>query len=304
MSVQSGGSKRKPCFRYGFLHKSFQEFFAVFHLALNILREDEEAEIALIDKRFLGELKQVLLYICGVVAMKSEETAKFLIQKITAHVNRVRANFKRVRRIIKLTFCLIEECGKCNKSLRSQLLHEFGAHLELEVCTLEMIPRLDFFLESLSCKTFLTGLDLIPIFRNFESVGLVISDKGIALLSQALSVITTLTHLNLGNNLIVDSGAASLSQALSVNTSLTHLNLDVNKIGASGAVFLSQALSVNTTLTYLNLGNNEIDDSGAEHLSQALSVNTSLTHLNLDVNKIGASGAVFLSLRLFQSTLH
>ena len=33
LSVQSGGSKRKPCFRYGFLHKSFQEFFAGFHLA-------------------------------------------------------------------------------------------------------------------------------------------------------------------------------------------------------------------------------------------------------------------------------
>ena len=294
LSVQSEVSKRKPCFRYGFLHKSFQEFFAGFYLALKNVREEEEAEITLIDKRFLGELRQVLLYICGVVAMQSEETAKLLIRKITAYVNRLRAK-KKVRRIIKLAFGLIKECGKCKKNLQSQLLHEFGTHLQLNACTLEMIPRLDFFLESLSCNTFLTGLDLIPISRNFEFGGHVISDKGIALLSQALSVITTLTHLNLGNNEINDSGAASLSQAISVNTSLTHLNLSGNKIGVSVAVFLSQGLKVNTTLTNLNLGDNEIDDSGAASLSQAISVNTSLTHLNLSGNKIGVSVAVFLS---------
>ena len=294
LSVQSGGSKIKPCFRYGFLHKSFQEFFAGFYLALKNVREEEEAEITLIDKRFLGELQQVLLYICGVVAMQSEETAKLLIRKITTHVNRLRAK-KKVGRIIKLAFGLIEECGKCKKNLQSQLLHEFGTHLQLNACTLEMIPRLDFFLESLSCNTFLTGLDLIPISRNFEFGGLVISDKGIALLSQALSVITPLTHLNLGNNEINDSGAASLSQVISVNTSLTHLSLSGNKIGVSGAVFLSQGLKVNTTLTNLNLGHNEIDDSGAAFLSQALKVNTTLTNLNLTSTEIGASGAASLS---------
>ena len=60
-------------------------------------------------------------------------------------LNGLRASFRKVRRIIKLAFCLIEECGKCNKSLQSQVLHEFGALLKLEFCTLEMIPRLDFF---------------------------------------------------------------------------------------------------------------------------------------------------------------
>ena len=44
LSIQPGGSKRKPCFHYGFLHKSFQEFFAGFHLALTNLREEDEAE--------------------------------------------------------------------------------------------------------------------------------------------------------------------------------------------------------------------------------------------------------------------
>ena len=39
LSVQAGGSRRKPCYRYGFPHKSFQEFFAGFYLAFKVLLE-------------------------------------------------------------------------------------------------------------------------------------------------------------------------------------------------------------------------------------------------------------------------
>ena len=312
LSVQSGGSKRKPCFRYGFLHKSFQEFFAGFHLALKILREEDDAEITITDHRFLGELRQVFLYKCGVVAMQSEETARRLSREITAHVNMLSAKPKEVRRIMELEFCLIEECGKCKKSLQSQLLHEFGALLQLKACTSEMIPRSDFFLESFFSNTFLTYLDLDPstenIMLNCNSIdddsatvtplnlsSNEIGASGAASLSQALSVNTTLTYLNLSSNMIGASGATSLSQALPVNTTLSHLNVSHNMIGASGATSLSQALYVNTTLTDLNLKCNSICVLGAAPLSQALSVNTTLTNLNLKWNMIGDSGVVFLS---------
>ena len=328
LSVQSGRSRRKPCFRYCFLHKSFQEFFAGFYLALKNVREEDEAEITIIDERFLGKLKQVFLYICGIVSIQSEENAKRLLRKITAHVNMLSAEVEEVRRIIKLAFCLIEECGKCKKSLQSQLLHEFGAHLQLKACTFEEIPRLDFFLESLSSNTFLSDLDLtmykwddsciddeaIDEFYKTFSLNEILSclslndgelnvgDSSAASLSQALSVNTTLTHLKLCYNGIGDSGAASLSQALSVNTSLTYLDLSSNKIGDSGAASLSQALSVNTTLTHLDLTFNKIGDSGAAFLSQALSVNTTLTHLKLCRSKIGDSGAASLSQALSVNT--
>ena len=299
--VQSGGSKRKPCFRYGFLHKSFQEFFAGFHLALKILREEDEAEITITDQRFMGELHQVFLYICGVVAMQSEETARRLSREITAHVNMLSAKPKEVRRIMEQEFCLIEECGKCKKSFQSQLLHEFGAHFQLKACSRAMIPRLYFFFKSLSSNTFLTDLDLDPRIEIVDkrialsSKTLAIGDSGAASLSQALSGNTTLTYLNLSNNTIGASGAASLSQALSVNTTLTNLNLKWNMVGDSGGVSLSQALSVNSTLTRLNLDTNEIGKSGAASLSQILSVNTTLTHLNLNGNLVGDSGAAFFS---------
>ena len=114
-------------------------------------------------------------------------------------------------------------------------------------------------------------------------------------LSKALSVNSSLTHLDLSWNRIHDSEAASLSQAFGVNSSLTNLDLSKNSIGASGAASLSQALAVNSSLTNLCLSWNSIDDSGAASLSQALAVNSSLTNLDLSGNRIGDSGAASLS---------
>ena len=331
LSIQSESSERKPYFRYGFLHKSFQEFFAGFHLALSYIREEDEAKIKITDQKFLYELHQVFLYVCGVVAMQSEENAKRLLGKITVCVDMSEANFKEVVGNMKLAFCLIEECGKCKESLQSQLLHEFGVRLPLQACTLGMITRLDFFLESLSFNVSLTDLDLhLSSLRTMFSRAK-IDNKEIDQLSQALSVNTKLTHLNLSGNEIDESGAKLLSKALFYNTALTHLNLGDNLVGARGVAYLSLALAVNTTLTYLNLdGNlaqafgatylssvlsrnttaltdlnlarNEIDDSVAESLSRALSVNTTLTYLNLSGNEIGAPGATYLSRALLANT--
>ena len=331
LSIQSESSGRNPCFRYGFLHKSFQEFFAGFHLALSYLREEDEVEIEITDQSFLYELHQVFLYVCGVVAMQSEENAKRLLGKITVCVDMSEANFKEVVGNMKLAFCFIEECGKCKESLQSQLLHEFGVRLPLQACTLGMITRLDFFLKSLSFNVSLTDLDLhLSSLRTMFSRAK-IDNKEIDQLSQALSVNTKLTHLNLSRNEIDESGALLLSEALFKNTTLTHLNLDDNLVGADGVTSLSIALAFNTTLTYLNLdGNlaeprgaaylfwvlsrnttaltdlnlarNKIDDSVAESLSRDLSVNTTLTYLNLSGNEIGASGAIYLSEALSENT--
>ena len=302
LSIQSESSERKTYFRYGFLHKSFQEFFAGFHLALSYIREEDEAKIKITDQKFLYELHQVFLYVCGVVAMQSEENAKRLLGKITVCVDMSEANFKEVVGNMKLAFCLIEECGKCKESLQSQLLHEFGVRLPLQACTLGMITRLDFFLKSLSFNVSLTDLDLhLSSLRTMFSRAK-IDNKEIDQLSQALSVNTELTHLNLSGNEIGESGAQLLSEALSVNTKLTHLNLSGNEIGESGAQLLSEALSVNTKLTHLNLSGNQIGKSGAQFLSDALFYNTTLTHLNLDDNLVGPNGVAYLSLALVVNT--
>ena len=70
---------------------------------------------------------------------------------------------------------------------------------------------------------------------------------------------TALTDLNLWNNTIGASGVASFSEALSVNTTLTDLNVKgQNKVDAPVGISIPKALSVSTALTDLYLSDNNI----------------------------------------------
>ena len=285
LSVRPGNSKRKSCFRYGFLHKSFQEFFAGFYLASKILGGETDLDIAVSDERFLYELKQVFLFMTGIVS-NSEETAVRLLNHITTQINSVDCQLKGK---IELAFVFIKECVNSKKlNLQPRLLHMFGCYLDLKTLPFSVINSWykEFFYEAFKVNTTLTTF-------TWSSVG--ITDLDVASLSYALKVNCSLTHLVLSRNCLGDSGAASLSEALSVNTALTNLDLRSNTIGDSGAVSLSEALSVNTTLTNLDLSYNTIGDSGAASLSKALTVNNTLTNLDLSRNKIGDSGAASLS---------
>ena len=285
LSVQvSLGSRRRRCVRYGFIHKSFQEFFSGFYLASKILSGEIDCETILTDERYLDELKQVFLFMSGIVVSRCEETAVCLVKTIAAHIESKR----QLRRNLEFAFDCIEECGTHKKNLQSQLLHTFGSHLDITVLVLrEGVPRkFGYFCEALTVNTTLTNLNLS---------GGTIGDSGAGSLSAVIKVNTRLTHLDLSMNNIGDSGAASLSDAIKVNTELTYLNLSVNNIGDSGAASLSVAIKVNTVLTNLNLSVNVIGASGVGSLSDALKVNTVLINLNLSSNMIGAFGVGSLS---------
>ena len=174
-------------------------------------------------------------------------------------------------------------------SKHESLVCTLGKHLHISYLKLETgiwKYHVESLSKALSVNSSLTHLDLMG-----NSIG----DSGTASLCQALAVNSSLTNLNLGWNYISDSGAASLSQALAVNSSLTKLDLSGNSISDSGAASLSQALEVNSSLTNLDLMHNDIGPSGAASLSQALEVNSSLTNLDLMHNDIGPSGAASLS---------
>ncbi|KAG0064941.1 hypothetical protein BGZ89_008736 [Linnemannia elongata] len=102
---------------------------------------------------------------------------------------------------------------------------------------------------------------------------------------------STLTSLDLRNNLIGDNGAQALAEALKTNSTLTTLKLWSNSIGPDGARALSEALKTNSTLTTLDLLDNSIGDHGAQAFSEALKANSTLTILNLKGNSIGPNGA-------------
>ncbi|KAL9975269.1 hypothetical protein ACROYT_G012415 [Oculina patagonica] len=294
LSVQAAGSRRKPCLRYGFLHKSFQEFLAGFYLASMILSGEIDLDTVVADKRYLNELKQVFLFMGGIIVSQCEETAVRLVKSITAHINcldRSTPNGENeINDNVKFAFDCIKECVTCQENLQRRLVCTFGSHLDLQ--TLELLDGLDshyieYFAEALAVNNKLTSL------RLSENE---IDPFGAGLVSDALAVNTTLTTLDLSGNKIGPSGAGSLSKALAVNTTLTDLNLKFNAIGNSGADSLFQALLVNTTLTSLSLRANNIDVSCVDSLSEAFTANVTLTYLDLGGNWLGRKLAAGFSL--------
>ena len=290
LSVHLGGSKLRPRRRYGFLHKSFQEFFAAFYLCCQLLDKEISSDSLAADRRYLHELKEVLQFTCGLLAARCEETTEALVKSITTQVNHEDDDD-----CIVLLEC-INNCKKEHSSFHLNLARVFGSHLTLQ--TLAFTFRLSEahvvpLAEALKQNTSLTQFDLSDNYS---------SDQGAAALAEALKQNTSLTQLNLSGNDISDQGAAGLAEALKQNTNLTRLNLSRNDISAQGAAGLAEALKQNTSLTQLDLSYNVISAQGAADLAEALKQNTSLTQLNLSGNDISAQGTAALAEALKQNT--
>jgi len=128
LSVQvSLGSRRRRCVRYGFTHKSFQEFFSGFYLASKILSGEIDCDTVVTDERYLAELNQVFLFMSGIVVSRCKEYAVCLVKSIAAHIN----GESQISRNLKFAFDCVEECATHKKNLQSQLLHTFGSHLDI-----------------------------------------------------------------------------------------------------------------------------------------------------------------------------
>ncbi|KAI1233899.1 hypothetical protein IHE44_0004350 [Lamprotornis superbus] len=122
-----------------------------------------------------------------------------------------------------------------------------------------------------------------------------IGDEGMAALSAALKVNTTLADLHLQVASVGAAGAQALAEALMVNTSLQILDLRGNSLGLAGAKAMAQALRVNRSLRRLNLQENSLGMEGAICIATALKGNHGLTYVNLQGNHIGQSGAKMIS---------
>ena len=298
LSIETGGPKRKPSLRYRFSHKTFQEFFAGFYLAFLIVNDEIDCDSVVTDEGFKSELKQLFLFMSGIVALQCKKTAVSLVKSIAAHINLRSDTSDRasvISKCVTFAFDCILECKTHNKNLQSHLIDAFGRSLALKTCTTIMVTtstslysdnHLYLLTEVLKFNTGLTNLHISMIK---------IGASGATAISKALKVNTCLTNLDFMMNEIGDSGAAAISEALKVNTCLTHLDLIENEIGDSGAAAISEALKVNTCLTHLNLSSNKIGDSGAAAISEALKVNRCLTHLNLNMNEICYSGIAAIS---------
>ena len=290
VSIQVGGSKRAPCLRYTFFHKSFQEFFSAFFLAFSIIDGTMDCK-SVTNKDYDEELSQVFTFMGGIVAMHSGSTALSIVKSFASVVNLSGRMSCDYQTHLRLALCFIDECEPFSETLYRELASLFGESLDLVELTFSGL-RYRF---KQSFSTLFMALRVNTSLTSLKLPGNSIGDEGAISLSKALRVNTSLNSLDLSMNSIGNEGANSLSEALRVNTSLTSLNLGWNSIGNEGVNSLSEALRVNISLTSLELPRNSIGNEGANSLSEALRVNISLTSLELPGNSIGDEGAISLS---------
>ncbi|XP_015756490.1 PREDICTED: uncharacterized protein LOC107335955 [Acropora digitifera] len=295
VSIQAGGSKRAPCPRYAFFHKSFQEFFSAFFLAFSMIDGTMDCK-SLTNEEYRRELREVFTFMVGIVAMHSKEIAESIVKSFVSVTNLSGPIYRGGPTPLGLALLFIEECKLFSETMYTELALSFGESLDL----VEFDCSRWFFLSNSSLSTLCLALKVNTSLTSLHLSGNRIKDEGAKSLSEALRVNTSVTSLDLNWNSITDEGANSLfealrikdeganslSEALRVNTSLTSLRLSGNQIKDEGAHSLSEALRVNTSLTSLGLNWNSIADEGANSLSAALRVNTSLTCLDLSRNPI------------------
>ncbi|XP_027049086.1 NLR family CARD domain-containing protein 3-like, partial [Pocillopora damicornis] len=284
LSVQPGGSKLRQTLHYAFLHKSFQEFFSAFFICSQIQSKKIKPEELVSDPRYFVELKQILLFSCGILGMKCDEQVVALVKSLTNEVNKSEGHGT------KIVLEAINECKREKSDFHSQLAKSFGTGLNLTYLDLSCSGISDAgatcIAEAIKVNKTLTKLNF---FRND------ISHAGATCIAEAIKVNKTLTILDLSGNGISDAGAKCIAEAIKVNNTLTNLDLSCNGISDAGATCIAEAIKINKTLTKLNLLLNRIGDAGATCIAEAIKVNKTLTKLNLFRNRISDAVATCIA---------
>ncbi|XP_067025430.1 protein NLRC3-like [Acropora muricata] len=276
LSVEAGRSKRRPSRSYGFLHKSFQEFFAAFFQCCQLLDGEISVDSLIADCRYFQEFKQVLMFTSGMLAQKCDAAVKDFIAAIaTQGLN---------GRRLPVALACINECKREENSFDKEMARCFGSHLILQMVDCSGLTKelAAVCIESLKTNSTVTGLVLHRCN---------IDDADAAELAEQLKENSTLTFLKLSNNAIGNDGAGALAKGLKENSKLTSLVLSANDIGDVGADALAKELKENSTLTLLDLSANNIGKVGADALAKGLKENSTLTSLDLCANNIGKVGA-------------
>ena len=129
LSVEAGRSNRRPSRRYGFLHRSFQEFLAAFYLCCQL----EDGEILpgsfVADYQYFRKFKQVLMFTTSMLAQRSEAKAKSLIASVASQVD---GSCEDRGTYLYVALCCINECVE--EPRRAELAQHLGSCLEISSC--------------------------------------------------------------------------------------------------------------------------------------------------------------------------
>ena len=283
LSVECSPKKVRPSVNYCFLHKTFQELFAAFYLCCLVLDNEICPETLIGDNRYFKDLKQVLLYTCGMLASQSEEAIKALVSCIAKQVNDE----------ARLSVAL--ECIKECKNEKSSTLHlliarTLGSHLQITYLDLSRnelgTGDCTALAEAIKHNSTITQLDL-----SWNKLG----TGDCTALAEAIKHNSTITQLNLSDNELGTGGCTALAEAIKHNSTITQLNLSDNELGTGDCSALTEAIKHNLTITQLSLSYNQLGTGDCTALAEEIKHNSTITHLNLSCNQLGTGDCTTLA---------
>lgn len=323
LSREASVSKIRPTPCYAFTHKTFQEFFAAFHLehemfaCVKAARDALLAQLSPVDKYW-----QVWEFLFTMVASKSHEDAIYLLSRLCAcclyHKKPERLIETEANANLKAHICKdtcydwvadVDRLSKEEELDQSVLIKVLSLIADCESGENE--------LKDYQKKMVLTLARCFPVRKFKVSKNL----RDSLVVSKYLEANSTLTHLRLDGNLD-EVGLAKSKIVLQPDHKLVHLSLvgymyyamlgflipdrrqvirtfyDIQIMQLSGVRALKEFLQSNRTLTHLNIRWGYIPDPGALELACVLQFNRTLTHLNLESSLIFDGGAVALAAAL------
>ena len=318
LSREPSVSKIRPTPCYAFTHKTFQEYFAAFYLAHQLLSGDKGKESLRLDELSPIDNWQVWEFLITMVSSKSAEAAVTVVSRLCAffYLNRLDAEDDEV-----ILDAKIFESDPHDWTKYITTLSEDEETLMEVVCdTLDVIAKCEdddnelkdyqkemvrvvarcFPLKKLKFTLFDDGERTYSVYSEYLKFNYSLTDL---MLDSALDplLLRTIEHIFHSKKKLVHFNLNDIFFALDVDSRKESF-LWMESVGAK--TLLAEVSQSGGVLTHLNLYDVWIGDEGVQALAEFLETNRTLTHVNIHNARITDSGATALGKALqLNSTL-
>ncbi|PFX17061.1 Protein NLRC3 [Stylophora pistillata] len=309
LSREASASKLKPKPTYAFIHKTFQEYFAAFHVAHELLTTDRDKAPLLAQLSPVHDYWQVWKFLMTMAASKSDDTAVLLVSNICTFFqhqkvvqfssdedDQLKAKLREIvsSRLLKYHHVCKDagyDCESEQQKLRPFSVEEEFSFLVKIVDAITQCEEPKRKLKPYQIK--MAGMlarcfPMDEITVKSSHGGTTFNSRFPFVMSEYLKGNCKLNKLNWELNV---STAAALVDVLQTSRTLTHLHL-TNGVWITS---LTPALQANHTVTHLDMHGTGVSDVEAKVLGKVLQSNHTLTHLGLGNNQITPIGVEALA---------
>ena len=318
LSREPSVSKIRPTPCYAFTHKTFQEYFAAFYLAHQLLSGDKGKESLRLDELSPIDNWQVWEFLITMVSSKSTEAAVTVVSRLCAFFYQNRLDAEDDEVILDAKIC---ESDLHDWTKYITTLSEDEETLMEVVCdTLDVIAKCEdgdnelkdyqkemvrvvarcFPLKKLKFTLFDDGERTYSVYSEYLKFNYSLTDL---MLDSALDplLLRTIEHIFHSKKKLVHFNLNDIFFALDVDSRKESF-LWMESLGAK--TLLAEVSQSGGVLTHLNLYDVWIGDEGVQALAEFLETNRTLTHVNIHNARITDSGATALGKALqLNSTL-